>query len=198
MSESNAASSDAWYRQPTEQELQEIPLDGSMGVRTGTEGRDPRRARDQAGAREWAGGGSGRSNGGLMGRDVEMEWVSHLPLAFRETYEGLWLRTTRADRLREPANPRHSARAVVRVKSSETATRPGAAPQKGKRSSGRELDEEALALKSRIDRKLRRLAREIKGGAAEKMRRCTGARCRRWCDPDWIYCPWCGSATSDD
>ena len=187
--------SEDWYRQPTEEERESIPLDGSMGVRTGTEGRAPRRAVDQAGGMS---GGGARSNGGLVGRDVDMEWVAQLPLDFRLRYEALWLRTVGGDRTRAADNQRVSARAVVRVKSSETATRPGAAPVKGQKKPTVYLDEVASALKSRVDRKLRRLAREMAGGEAQPLRRCTGARCRKWCEADWIWCPWCGSATSDD
>jgi hypothetical protein len=192
---SSDSGAEGWYRQATDEELRDIPLDGSMGLRTGTEGRSPRRASEQAGGR--AGGGA-RSNGGLVGRDVDMEWVAHLPGEFRDRYEALWLRSRGQDRVKEPENQRVGARAVVRVKSSETATRPGAAPVKGQKKPSVYLDETAGAMKSMVDRKLRKLARQMAGAEAEKLRRCTGAKCRRWCDPDWIWCPWCGSATSDD
>lgn len=62
-------------------------------------------------------------------------------------------------------------------------------------------DDVIEAVKDRAARKLRALARDIMGSLRgmenaetwQKPRRCSGTECRKWGDPDWSYCPRCGS-----
>jgi len=85
-------------------------------------------------------------------------------------------------------------RMVTRVSTGQTETRGGA---KGSRKSGGSKDfirsEAAFNEKSRIDRKLRKLTREIKAWlrdsheARDDVRRCTV--CRKFGEPEWLYCP---------
>lgn len=57
--------------------------------------------------------------------------------------------------------------------------------------------EAAVDQRSRVDRKLRKLGREIQEwysrGAKPSSRRCAGSRCRRLGEGEWLYCPNCGS-----
>ncbi len=58
--------------------------------------------------------------------------------------------------------------------------------------------EMALAYRSKVDRKLRKIAREMHSylatptdvTAASVQRRCAGS-CKRLGDGEWLYCPWC-------
>jgi hypothetical protein len=60
----------------------------------------------------------------------------------------------------------------------------------------------AFSLKMSIDRKLRKLAREMgvwlrtSNTSRRVVRRCSG-RCKKYAEPDWTYCPTCGSPTVD-
>lgn len=72
--------------------------------------------------------------------------------------------------------------------------------------------EVALRYKSTVDRKLRRMGREIRyfvdglerrgprgggmTGVAKPMRKCVG-KCKKFGDADWVYCPWCGGPMSE-
>lgn len=84
------------------------------------------------------------------------------------------------------------ARRVTRTSTNQTETRGGA---KGSRSSGGSdplRSEAALAFKSKVDRKLRKITREMKvwleGKATQEgLRRCTV--CRTFGEPSWLYCP---------
>lgn len=85
-------------------------------------------------------------------------------------------------------------RMVTRTSTGQTETRGGA---KGSRKSGGSKDmirsEAAFNYKSKIDRKLRKLTREIKtwlqgsGEYRDDVRRCTV--CRKFGEPEWLYCP---------
>jgi hypothetical protein len=58
--------------------------------------------------------------------------------------------------------------------------------------------EAALGYRSKVDRKLRKIAREINyylatpldNTAESVQRRCAGS-CKRMGDGEWLYCPWC-------
>jgi hypothetical protein len=85
-------------------------------------------------------------------------------------------------------------RMVTRVSTGQTETRGGA---KGSRKSGGSKDfirsERAFNEKARIDRKLRKIAREIRAWlrdsaeSRDDVRRCT--TCRKFGEPEWLYCP---------
>jgi hypothetical protein len=53
-----------------------------------------------------------------------------------------------------------------------------------------------------VNRKLRRIGREIKGfiehnSPNAEMRQCSGRKCRRFADAEWLFCPWCGANTEN-
>lgn len=95
------------------------------------------------------------------------------------------------------------ARRITRVSTSQTETRGAARPggRAGLSTRGVVKDERMLALKSRIDRKLRALARDIRRGMAPSdpirsgVRRCT--RCKKYAESDWAWCPWDGGRTQE-
>jgi len=51
-------------------------------------------------------------------------------------------------------------------------------------------DEKALMAKRRIDRVLRKLAREAETGQRELGLKCRG--CAKFIQPEWQFCAWCG------
>lgn len=54
-------------------------------------------------------------------------------------------------------------------------------------------DDKAFALKRRVDKKLGKLARELKTGASnEELHRVRCGSCGRWVSDNWSYCAWCG------
>lgn len=85
-----------------------------------------------------------------------------------------------------------------RTSSNQTETRSGAkaSTQKGNAGGPTVKSVRMLALKSLIDRKLRKLAREIEsrmaGGTGESARKCS--RCGKYGEDNWIWCPWDGAA----
>lgn len=53
-----------------------------------------------------------------------------------------------------------------------------------------------------VNRKLRRIGREIKGfiehnSPNAEMRQCSNRKCRRFAEAEWLYCPWCGYRTEN-
>lgn len=64
-------------------------------------------------------------------------------------------------------------------------------------------DEKALETKSRVDKRLRKIGREIRtalgegvggeGDGGEETRQCVGRSCRKWIQRGWKYCPHCGA-----
>ena len=142
------------------------------------------------------------SAAGLNDRQVAAEVLMYLPDGFVTAYEGLWLAAYGTGAVRVADNPRNG---VVKDQpprvSSGTTDRMGGVGVSGKKSGARVTStlhsERALILKSRVDRKLRSLAREIVNDVDTIIslpRRCAG-RCKRWADPEWSYCPNCGGPT---
>lgn len=60
-------------------------------------------------------------------------------------------------------------------------------------------DTRAAATKEWADRKLRKIARELRERMTDDgsmgIRRCTGPNCRRIAEDSWNWCPFCGAAT---
>lgn len=144
-----------------------------------------------------------RANGshpGMLG--VEVEILRLLPGGFVSAYEEICLRafavlrgTTSGD-TSVGVSPGKAVRA--RVSTGQVETRSGAHNRKRQGLSQRGVvsDERALRLKARMDRKLRALAREMRGvdeGVRNELRRCT--RCRTFAEGDWNYCPRDGAPT---
>jgi len=91
----------------------------------------------------------------------------------------------------------------VRTKTSQVETRGLASRAKPSRppSSGGVRSERLLALKSRIDRRLRVLAREIRNEIEGRenvnvVRRCT--KCKKYGEDTWAWCPYDGSPMQSD
>lgn len=95
------------------------------------------------------------------------------------------------------------------VKSGETERRigtGGGGGGPGKNGSGAAVvrDEAALAMRRKIDRRLRKLAREVLlwiegNGLSSKtiVYRCTGRKCGKFAEEGWAFCPSCGSAVGE-
>lgn len=134
--------------------------------------------------------------------DVEREVMRALPDDFVYRYELLWLRVfTSAVGGRPGGTPPVTvakARRVVRTSTGQTETRGGASG--GKKLAGASertvvANDEALAFKAKVDRKLRAISRDMRvwlgdGGAKAGVRRCS--RCRKFGEDTWTFCPWDG------
>ena len=133
---------------------------------------------------------------------VKAEVIRVLPQGFLAVYEDLVLRSSPSLRGASGASAEvgvASGKALrTRTSTGQTETRSGAHNRKRQGLSQRSVlgDERALVLRRRIDRKLRALAREIRGedeGIRNELRRCT--RCRTFAEGDWLYCPRDGAPT---
>ena len=76
-----------------------------------------------------------------------------------------------------------------------------AGPRKKSGGSGKPVirDEAALAYRRRLERRLRKLARDAlvwleEGASARPVSRCSGRRCGLFAEDSWRFCPTCGSA----
>lgn len=138
--------------------------------------------------------------------EVKYEILSVLPESFLHGYEQLWVRMS-SGRTRERVDPDAATAKVpsgarVRTDSNQVDAR-GGARAGGKRAgvSSRNVisDMRAAALKARVDRKLRVLARDMlaflegSGSVNSLVRRCT--RCKGWAEDTWNYCPRDGAPT---
>lgn len=138
---------------------------------------------------------------GVTVEDVEREVLAALPDDFVFRYELLWLRCFAAAVGGRPggALPAQVAKArrVVRTSTGQTETRGGA--HGGKLAGAAEkttvANDAALAFKASVDRRLRKIARDMRawlGGddARAGVRVCT--RCRRFGEDTWTFCPYDG------
>lgn len=64
-------------------------------------------------------------------------------------------------------------------------------------------DEAAVSYRASVDRKLRKIAREMSAWLEEGPRgkkavyRCTGKKCGKYAEPEWNFCPTCGAAVDE-
>lgn len=148
------------------------------------------------------------SRGGLSDQAVAAEVLLLLPGDFVDQYESLFLEVWKAPGIAggvRVGDENAEAPTVTkwRTGSGQVETR-GMASSKGRGSTAKGLgvkNVRAAATKQWADRKLRKLAREIRARMSDEdaaMRRCTGARCRRLAEDTWNYCPQCGSPTQDE
>jgi RNA polymerase-binding transcription factor DksA len=130
-----------------------------------------------------------------------------LPAEFVDQYEALFLSVWKAPGMAGGVRIGDEQAEVPvatkwRVSSGQTETR-GTASTKGRGSLAKGLGVSSVraeATKQWADRKLRKLAREIRDRLTDEgstIRRCTGARCRRLAENTWNYCPACGSPTEE-
>lgn len=125
-----------------------------------------------------------------------------LPQGLVEAYETLYIRAYGSDApyLGDPISIHGSGKALRgRIKTSETEKRAGAF-QKKKLSASRTSiiqDQKAFDIKDKIDKKLRRVSREIYSllNNQETVVRSVCSKCRRLGEPEWKYCPACGTST---
>ena len=154
------------------------------------------------------GNGVARSNGVMPGMmAVEAEVLRMLPEGFLREYERLCLRAFRplagTPTDTDSAGVAQGRPVRARVSTGQTETRGAAHNRKRQGLSQREVlgSEQALHIKSRIDRKLRALARTMReqlegveeGLVRNELRRCS--RCRTFAEGDWLYCPRDGAPT---
>lgn len=128
-----------------------------------------------------------------------------LPAEFVDQYEALFLSVWRAPGVSggvRVGDPEAEVPTAVkwRVSSGQTETR-GTASTKGRGSISKGLgvaDTRAAVTKEWVDRKLRKLARDLKTRMADEdapVRRCTGPKCRKLAEDNWNWCPFCGAPT---
>jgi hypothetical protein len=151
------------------------------------------------------------SRGGLSDQAVAAEVLLLLPADFLDQYEALFLEAWKAPGMGEVGGVRRDPDAAVapgkgvkwRVTSGQTETRGGATGKGGggpaSGLSPRNL--RAQGTKEWVDRKLRKLARDIRTRMSDDegpgVRRCTGPRCRKLAEDTWNWCPFCGAPTED-
>lgn len=162
-------------------------------------------------------GASGESGGGGGGRLEDMELLGrYLPPRFLAAYEVLIFRgivlsqgSLRGGRGYDESVLTSSGRRTGGLgapRSGEPELRLVADQAKKRGSSEGAVirDEEAVEMRRRIDRKLRRMTREIvlylelagtgKDGRKNlETRRCSGKGCKKFADEEWKFCPSCGS-----
>jgi hypothetical protein len=118
-----------------------------------------------------------------------------LPADFERMYEMLWhqaLKGLKGVHVGDPIE-RAKGRQVTRLTTNQVETRGGAHAVNKATSSDPLGSERALAYKSRIDRKLRKISRQIKRWLDDRedgkvdVRRCS--LCRQFGEPEWTYCP---------
>lgn len=141
-------------------------------------------------------------------QDVAREVLMMLPRDFVDMYEALFLRAFQGhDGTAQPPPDggvmrAHGRGTRTRVTSSQTETIPSAHPStSGTRAIG-VASEVALEMKSRVDRKLRVIARSLRRSLNDiddgsvRYRRCVG-KCGKIGEADWNWCPRCGSPMGD-
>lgn len=147
------------------------------------------------------------SRAGLSDQAVAAEVLLMLPGDFLDGYEELFLRVwgstgLTAVRGGDPDGVVAPKATQWRTSSSQAETR-GAASPKGRGSTSKGLgvrDLRASATKEWADRKLRKLARDMRlrlSDEESRVRRCTGRQCRKLAEDTWNWCPFCGAATED-
>lgn len=130
---------------------------------------------------------------------VAAEVLLLLPEDFVRAYEGLYTEVVGVKRDANPDSARSSAKRAVRVSTGQEPqmNTVGGAGGRGFGPRSPVSSDEAQSLKARVDRKLRKIARELTRGERAHPRRCVGKNCRKWAEPDWAWCPYCRSATED-
>lgn len=148
------------------------------------------------------------SAAGMSEQQVAAEVLLLLPSEFLDAYEQVFLAAWGGPGVSgpRPADPESAASPARptrwRTSSGQTETR-GAASTKGRARGGGGVsvrDIRAQATKEWADRKLRKLARDVRTRLQDEaggIRRCTGSRCRRLAEDTWNYCPNCGAPTED-
>lgn len=147
------------------------------------------------------------SRGGLSEQSVAAEVLLLLPEAFLTEYETLYLEVwsglSGGVRIGD-VDAENPQPLKWRTATSQTETR-GTASFKSKglgTSKGLGVKStRAEATKDWADRKLRKLAREIRlrmNDEDSTLRRCTGVKCRRLAEDTWNYCPACGAPTMEE
>lgn len=142
---------------------------------------------------------------GMNDRAVAAEVLLLLPGQFLDEYEALYLATWPIGsgvRIGD-ADAESPVATKWRTSSGQVETR-GTASPKGSGSTSKGLgpkDSRAEATKDWADRRLRKLAREIRDRMSDDagvgVRRCTGTKCRRLAESEWNWCPSCGSPTEE-
>jgi hypothetical protein len=150
---------------------------------------------------------------GMSALDVGQEILRVLPSAFVLRYELIWLQafgpsvggSSRVARDPDAATATVPSGARVRTSTGQKDARGGASTtgrRQGANTRAVVADDRAVAAKARVDRALRKLAREMGeflGGESKdrSVRRCGGVKCKRWADTTWNYCPACGAPTEE-
>lgn len=153
-----------------------------------------------------------RDSAGPRGEDLDL-LARYLPRDFMFCYEVLVHRGVAIPGSAVRGGQGYDETAVTGIRprgglgssrSGEPELRLAASGRRGSQGSGKAVirDEEAVLYRARIDRRLRKMAREILGWLEEgrtvrTTRRCTGKKCRRLAEEGWVFCPACGASVSD-
>lgn len=137
-----------------------------------------------------------RAAAGVPHSQISMEVLYFLPKGFLDQYAEMFSAAVKSDGGSSAAGARARQDGEL-----------GKARGTGAKTTGRKykktfvvMDEKALELKTRVDKRLRMLAREIEGELAskgkgdeggKKMMACGG--CRGFIQSQWAYCPRCGA-----
>lgn len=166
------------------------------------------------GARRLADGDSGRRKLVVVDGAIAGAVLGFLPKKFVHLYEQLCDRSYGERRLdasgsmrtQDDGGGRSQAHKSKGRTSSGQVDKTLVASTQGKTKNHAEIsmkDERAVDFRRLIDRRLRRLARDIEeflsGGEVLRAgkRRC-GGRCRKIGEPDWLYCPRCGGPMQEE
>ena len=138
-----------------------------------------------------------RASAGVPHRQVSMEVLYFLPKGFLDSYAELFSKAVKSDGGSD-AQGQRAAEDGKLGKAPGTGAKPGRRYKK----TFVVLDEDALELKTRVDKRLRLLAKEIRGNLdlskAERARLAEGrkaeqcAGCRGFMQDGWKFCPLCG------
>lgn len=140
-----------------------------------------------------------RAAAGVPHAQVSLEVLYFLPKGFLDQYQELFSRALKAD---SGESNRNQSQQDIGVLGKAVAHRGGAKPQKKRFKKAFVVqDERLMDVKTRVDKRLRGLAREIEtqiaGGEAEKKTEvCTG--CHQIVASSWRYCPGCGKSQKGD
>lgn len=136
---------------------------------------------------------------GSPASSVAAEVLLLLPEDFVHAYENLYTEVIGLKRDVDPNSARSTAKHAIRVSTGQEPMMRtvGGAGGSGFGPRSPVSSDEAQSMKARVDRKLRKIARELTRGEKSCPRRCTGKNCRKWADPDWAWCPYCRAATED-
>ena len=132
------------------------------------------------------------ASAGITQDRMATELLYFLPRDFVDAYSNLFHDIFQLD---AGAN----ARGQRLVKDAELARTKGSAKTNGKRHKKHWVitNPKAFATKEKVDKKLRKIAREMRASQEDKQSQLTCSNCKKYMEEDWTYCARCGEAAPD-